>query len=40
MDRDCKRMRGDRPYLFVNIRAGQGVAEIARFIEASGGLTR
>ena len=40
MDRDSKRMRGDRPYLFANIRAGQGVAEIARFIEASGGLTR
>ena len=39
MDRDSKRMRGERPYLFANIRAGQGVAEIARFIETSGGLT-
>jgi urease accessory protein len=38
MDRDSKRMRGDRPYVFANIRAGQGVAEIAAFIETSGGL--
>jgi urease accessory protein len=38
MDRDSKRMRGERPYLFANIRAGQGVDEIARFIETSGGL--
>ena len=39
MDRDSKRMRGDRPYLFANIRAGKGVAEIARFIEQAGGLS-
>ena len=38
MDRDSKRMRGDRPYLFANIRAGQGVAEIASFIQQAGGL--
>jgi urease accessory protein len=38
MDRDSKRMRGERPYLFANIRAGQGVEEIATFIERSGGL--
>jgi len=38
MDRDSKRMRGERPYLFANIRAGQGVEDIARFIERSGGL--
>jgi urease accessory protein len=31
-------MRGERPYLFANIRAGQGVEDIARFIERSGGL--
>ena len=39
MDRDSKRMRGDRPYLFANIRAGKGVEDIARFIETAGGLT-
>jgi urease accessory protein len=38
MDRDAKRMRGDRPYVFANIRAGQGVAEIAAFITDTGGL--
>lgn len=39
MDRDARRMRGDRPFVFANIRAGKGVAEIARFIEHAGGLT-
>ncbi|HUC17482.1 MAG TPA: urease accessory protein UreG [Acetobacteraceae bacterium] len=38
MDRDARRMRGDRPFVFANIRAGRGVAEIASFIERSGGL--
>jgi urease accessory protein len=39
MDRDSKKMRPTRPYLFTNIRAGHGVAEIAAFIEKRGGLT-
>jgi urease accessory protein len=38
MDRDSKKMRGDRPFVFTNIRAGNGVAEIAAFIEKQGGL--
>jgi urease accessory protein len=38
MDRDAARMRGLRPYLFANIRAGTGVPEIVAFIEKSGGL--
>ena len=38
MDRDARKMRGDRPFVFANIRAGIGVAEIARFISAEGGL--
>jgi urease accessory protein len=38
MDRDARRMRGERPFVFTNIRAGDGVAEIARFIEQAGGL--
>jgi urease accessory protein len=38
MDRDAKRMRGTRPFVFANIRAGQGVADIAAFIEKHGGL--
>jgi len=38
MDRDSKRMRGERPFLFTNIKEGQGVAEVARFICERGGL--
>jgi urease accessory protein len=38
MDRDAKRMRGARPFVFANIRAGHGVAEIAAFVEKQGGL--
>ena len=38
MDRDARRMRGTRPFVFTNLRVGEGVGEIARFIEAKGGL--
>jgi urease accessory protein len=38
MDRDAKKMRGERPFVFANIRAGLGIGEIARFIETAGGL--
>jgi len=38
MERDAKRMRGQRPFVFANLRSGQGVDEIARFIEAKGGV--
>ena len=38
MERDAKRMRGTRPFVFSNLRAGHGVEEIARFIEHKGGL--
>jgi urease accessory protein len=38
MDRDARRMRGERPFIFSNVRAGVGVEEIARFIEITGGL--
>ena len=38
MERDARRMRGERPFLFANIRAGLGAAEVAAFIERSGGL--
>jgi len=38
MDRDARRMRGARPFVFSNLKAMQGVAEIARFIETAGGL--
>jgi len=38
MDTDARRMRGERPFLFTNLKANQGVAEIADFIAAKGGL--
>ena len=38
MDRDSKRMRGQRPFVFTNIKTGDGVAEVARFVEQKGGL--
>ncbi|MBX5454188.1 MAG: urease accessory protein UreG [Acidobacteriia bacterium] len=38
MERDARRMRGERPFIFTNLRAGVGVAEIAAFIETKGGL--
>ena len=38
MERDAKRMRGTRPFVFSNLRADEGVDEIIRFIENTGGL--
>jgi urease accessory protein len=38
MERESKRMRGTRPFVFTNLRAGKGVEEIAHFIEEKGGL--
>ncbi|WP_291295022.1 urease accessory protein UreG [Elioraea sp.] len=38
MDRDARRMRGQRPFVFANVRAGDGVEDVARFIEQQGGL--
>jgi urease accessory protein len=38
MEEDTKRMRGQRPYVFSNIRGGVGVDAIAAFIEQAGGL--
>jgi len=36
MDRDAKRMRGDRPFVFSNLKTGQGLDTIIRFIETQG----
>ena len=40
MDRDAKKMRGERPFYFTNLKAGTGVAEIAGFIIELGGLEK
>lgn len=39
MDRDSRKMRGDRPFVFANVRAGEGVGNVAAFIQQTGGLT-
>jgi urease accessory protein len=38
MDRDARKMRGERPFIFTNLKENQGVAEIADFIIRTGGL--
>jgi urease accessory protein len=38
MEADARRMRGARPYVFTNLRAGAGVDVVARFVEEAGGL--
>jgi urease accessory protein len=38
MERDSRRMRASRPFIFTNLKKQQGVAEIAQFIVRSGGL--
>jgi urease accessory protein len=40
MARDARKMRGDRPFLFTNLKENVGVVEIAQFIERIGGLGR
>jgi urease accessory protein len=36
MNRDTKKMRGDRPFIFSNMKTKQGLAEIISFIESEG----
>jgi urease accessory protein len=40
MERDAARMRGPRPFVFTNVRAGDGVDTVVAFIEERGGLVR
>jgi urease accessory protein len=39
MDRDARKLRNVRPFIFTNLKALQGVAEIADFIVQQGGIT-
>lgn len=36
MDRDTKKMRGDKPFVFSNMKTQQGLSEIIEFIETQG----
>ncbi|MEH6755729.1 MAG: urease accessory protein UreG [Alphaproteobacteria bacterium] len=38
MDRDSRKMRGERPYLFSNLKASVGIDEVVEFILVMGGL--
>jgi urease accessory protein len=40
MDRDARRMRGDRPFLFSNLKVNKGIDEVIQFIVDKGGLVR
>src|SRR5215472_1562421 len=39
MESDARKMRTSRPFVFTNLRSGQGVDEVAHFILEKGGLT-
>jgi urease accessory protein len=36
MDQDTRRMRGERPFVFSNLKTGQGLADIIAFVEREG----
>lgn len=38
MDRDARRMRGERPFLFTNLKAGDGLAAVIAFLVGAAGL--
>ena len=40
MRADAERMRAGKPFVFTNLKVGDGVVEIASFIETAGGLAR
>jgi urease accessory protein len=38
MDRDARKMRGQRPFVFTNLKTGDGLEEVVSFVLTSGGL--
>jgi urease accessory protein len=39
MERDALKMRGKRPFVFTNMRSGEGVDVVVQFVERAGGLS-
>jgi urease accessory protein len=33
MDRDAKKMRGEKPFIFTNLKTQQGLPEVIAFVE-------
>jgi urease accessory protein len=33
MERDAKKMRGDKPFIFTNLKANQGLIEVIDFVK-------
>lgn len=40
MDRDARRMRGERPFVFTNLKTGEGLSKVVEFIVEYGGLAK
>jgi len=36
MDRDARRMRGERPFVFSNLKTGEGLTAIREFVVRAG----
>ena len=36
MERDARRMRGERPFVFTNLKTGQGLQDVIGFVETAG----
>jgi urease accessory protein len=36
MERDARKMRGDRPFAFTNLKSGEGLAVVIEFVERHG----
>jgi urease accessory protein len=39
MDRDARRMRGERPFVFTNLKTGEGLDRVSDFVLKAGGLS-